>query len=346
VAARSSLRSAPAGTPVVAPRRGSTQGDGDRCSGGQTSSARRASADSTPQPISCSVRAPGRGVVDERERAQVLLADGQHPAVVVAALALDGGGVAGQRRRLLGRHRGQLLEVDDDPRRRLVGRGGVPLGQQLADRDPVEVGQLAEPLHRHGAVAALVRADDDRLPAAPGLLLDAVQGQPLLGADGAQSRAQCLRVVAHEPCSRSLARTRSASLGRRSHHWLARGVSGTVAAPVTVTVFSPRSSPRLFRRPREVTRGRESSCWLRSVTVRPVTIRGQAEPAGRVNVSAGVTSNPHLRSTPGPPARPPDTRRPRAVGPARCTARPPSSPSREAGKEARLVGCPRTPGDR
>ena len=49
--------------------------------------ARRASALSTPQVISCSVSCDGRLVVDDGQRAQVVLADRQHPAVVVAALA-------------------------------------------------------------------------------------------------------------------------------------------------------------------------------------------------------------------------------------------------------------------
>src|SRR5262249_46188369 len=46
-----------------------------------------------------------------------------------------------------------------------------------------------------GAVAALVRPDDDRLPATVRLLLDALQGQSLLLADGAQPRTQRLRVI-------------------------------------------------------------------------------------------------------------------------------------------------------
>ena len=58
-------------------------------------------------------------VVDDRQRAQVLLADREHPAVVVAALGLDGRRVAGQRAGLLGRDDLQLLQVDDQPRRRL-----------------------------------------------------------------------------------------------------------------------------------------------------------------------------------------------------------------------------------
>jgi hypothetical protein len=46
--------------------------------------ARRASGLSTPQVISCSVSALGGLVVDHGEGAQVLLADGEHPPVVVA----------------------------------------------------------------------------------------------------------------------------------------------------------------------------------------------------------------------------------------------------------------------
>ncbi len=44
-------------------------------------------------------------VVDDGQGAQVVLPDRQHPAVVVAALGLDGRRVAGQRSGLLGRHR-------------------------------------------------------------------------------------------------------------------------------------------------------------------------------------------------------------------------------------------------
>jgi hypothetical protein len=52
---------------------------------------------------------------------------------------------------------------------------GDALGQQLADRHAVEVGQLGQPLHAHRPVAALVGADDHGLPLAPGLALDPVQ---------------------------------------------------------------------------------------------------------------------------------------------------------------------------
>ncbi len=69
------------------------------------------------------------------------------------------------------------------------------LGQQLGHRYPVEVGQLGQAGHGHGAVATLVRADHDGLPAAVGLLLDALQGQALLLADGAQPRTEGLGVV-------------------------------------------------------------------------------------------------------------------------------------------------------
>src|SRR5205823_4280436 len=112
--------------------------------------------------------------------------DGQHPAVVVAALALDRRGVARQRRCLRSRYGGQALEVDDQTGGRLTGRGrrALALGEELADRDAVEVGELVQALHGHGAVAALVRADDDGLPAALALLLDPVQRQTLLRADG------------------------------------------------------------------------------------------------------------------------------------------------------------------
>src|SRR5690349_24541684 len=55
-------------------------------------------------------------VVDDRERTQVLGPDGQDLAVVVAALALDGGGVASQGAHLLRRELLQPLQVDNDLR--------------------------------------------------------------------------------------------------------------------------------------------------------------------------------------------------------------------------------------
>ena len=76
-----------------------------------------------------------------------------------------------------------------------ASEGAVVGGQQIADRDPVEVGQLRQPGHGHGAVTALVRADDDGLPSAAGLALDAVQGQVLLQTDGAQAGTECLAVA-------------------------------------------------------------------------------------------------------------------------------------------------------
>ena len=75
--------------------------------------------------------------------------------------------------------------------------GDPALGQQLGHRHAVEVGQLGQLLHGDRAVAALVGPDDDRLPAAAGLLLDAVQRQTLLLPDGAELAAERLRVVAH-----------------------------------------------------------------------------------------------------------------------------------------------------
>ena len=111
-----------------------------------------------------------------------------------------------------------------------VAEPACALGQQLADRHAVEVGQLGQPLHGHGAVAALVGAHDDGLPAALRLLLHAVQGQPLLGADGAQSRAEGLGVVGHGRApvvGRARGRGRVVAPGRRSHHWLDRGTVRT-----------------------------------------------------------------------------------------------------------------------
>src|SRR3954449_12394998 len=56
----------------------------------------------------------GRLVVDDRQRTQVLGTDREDLAVVVSALALDRGGVAGERTDLVGRQLLQAFEVDDD----------------------------------------------------------------------------------------------------------------------------------------------------------------------------------------------------------------------------------------
>ena len=61
--------------------------------------------------------------------------------------------------------------------------GGV--GEERLDRHAVEVGELGQLLHGDRPVAALVGTHHDRLPAAARLLLDPVQGQSLLLADGA-----------------------------------------------------------------------------------------------------------------------------------------------------------------
>ena len=62
-------------------------------------------------------------------------------------------------------------------------------GKERLHRHPVEVGQLGKPLNRDGTVTALVRTDDDRLPAPVGLFFDSMQGQTLLGADRAETGA-------------------------------------------------------------------------------------------------------------------------------------------------------------
>ncbi len=125
---------------------------------GQELNSARGSATSTPCSLSRSTR-PWRGdVVDDRQRAQVVGADREHPAVVVAALLLDGPGVLG--------HVGQVV-VGRGRRaspgrarscRRLVLADAAALGQQFGHRYPVEVGQLGQPGDGHGAVAALVGA--------------------------------------------------------------------------------------------------------------------------------------------------------------------------------------------
>ena len=94
--------------PAAVPRRGRRRAEqADRrltgvlqCRGSVlAATARRASASSTPHAISCSVSTARRLVVDHGQRAQVVLPDRQHLAVVVAALGLDRRGVPGQRAR-------------------------------------------------------------------------------------------------------------------------------------------------------------------------------------------------------------------------------------------------------
>src|ERR1700760_3545229 len=111
------------------------------------------------------------------------MADREHAAVVIAALTLNGRGVAQQRGTLLARDVLQLLEVKDDPWGLLEGDDRFALGEQFVDGDAVEIGQFGQPLNGDSAVPALVGPDDDRLPAALGLLLDAMERQPLLGPD-------------------------------------------------------------------------------------------------------------------------------------------------------------------
>ena len=123
--------------------------------------------------------------------------DREDLAVVVAALALDRRGVAGERTDLVGGQLLQAFEVDDDLRRGLGSRRDAPLGKQFGHGHAVEVGEFGQLLDGDGTVAALVGAHDDRLPAAARLLLDPVQRQALLLSDGAELAAQRLGVVAH-----------------------------------------------------------------------------------------------------------------------------------------------------
>ena len=112
-------------------------------------------------------------------------------------------GVAGQRRRVVLVQVVQVREVEDQLAGRLHGRrsGLAAAGQQLLDGHAVELGELGELVHGHGTVAALVGADHDRLPAALRLLLDSLQGHPLLLPNGAQPRAERVRVVVRHPAS-------------------------------------------------------------------------------------------------------------------------------------------------
>src|SRR3954447_17819614 len=139
----------------------------------------------------------GRLVVDDRQRAQVLGADREDLAVVVAALALDRGGVAGERPHLVGGELLQALQVDDDLGGGLGPRRDAALGEQLGHRHAVEVGELGQLLDGDRTVTTLVGAHHDRLPAAARLLLDPVQRQALLLSDGAQLSAERLGIVAH-----------------------------------------------------------------------------------------------------------------------------------------------------
>src|SRR5277367_1578388 len=86
----------------------------------------------------------GRLVVDDRERAQVLMPYREHPAVVVAALGLDGGHVTGERADLLLGKLVHPLKVDHELGSRRDRGGCRVAGQQLGDWNTVELSQLGE----------------------------------------------------------------------------------------------------------------------------------------------------------------------------------------------------------
>ena len=67
-----------------------------------------------------------REVVDDRERAQVVGADRQHPAVVVAALLLDGARVLGDEQQVVVGLVVELLQVEHDLAGRLVAHAACP----------------------------------------------------------------------------------------------------------------------------------------------------------------------------------------------------------------------------
>src|ERR1700683_5209256 len=160
-----------------------------------------------------------RLVINDRERAEVFVPDGKDAPVVVAALALDGGDVAGERADLVLGQLAHALQVDDELGRRHQRRRRGVAGQQLGYRHAVELGQLGELLDSYRPVSALVGADDDGLPAAAGLLFNSVQRECLLGADGAQPRAERLGVLrwhcSSVPGQSSLTVTVTLSDGRR-----------------------------------------------------------------------------------------------------------------------------------
>ena len=74
----------------------------------------RGSATRTPCSVEPLDQAGRRDVVHDRERAQVVGADRQHPAVVVAALLLDGPGVPRDVGEVLAGGVVELLQVEHD----------------------------------------------------------------------------------------------------------------------------------------------------------------------------------------------------------------------------------------
>ena len=92
----------------------------------------------------------------------------------------------------------------------LTGRtpavGVVVLGEELVDRDVVELGQALQPRHRDGALAPFVGAQHRRLELLIRHGLDGLQGEAHLLAHGAQARphrSRHTRRVAVSSCSSS-----------------------------------------------------------------------------------------------------------------------------------------------
>src|SRR5262249_7620186 len=100
-------------------------------------------------------QATGRLVVDDGERAQVVGADGQNPAVVVATGLLDRPRVLGHVGQLVVGLVVELLQVEDDLAGWLMATTGT-LGKQLGDGYSVELGQFGQAGHGHGPVATLI----------------------------------------------------------------------------------------------------------------------------------------------------------------------------------------------
>ena len=121
---------------------------------------------------------------------QVPLPDGQHRAAGSAALPPDRGGIPGQRTALPGGQIGQAVQVDGEPAA-AAGRGGRRQGgEEFRGGQPVELRELGQPGHGDRAASAFVGADGLHGPPALGLLLDLLEGQPPLPADGPQPPAE------------------------------------------------------------------------------------------------------------------------------------------------------------
>jgi co-chaperonin GroES (HSP10)/GNAT superfamily N-acetyltransferase len=189
------------------------------------------------------------GEVDGQcDRLEIARAQRQHPSVVVAALAGDAVGVAGQDREFgPGRCGVEADEVERDPAGSRAG-AGRPVRQQVGEGDVVELRQVRQPGQSDRAITALVRADDHGLPAAVAVGLDVGEGQSLLVADPAEPCAdgQGVRaiVVAHRVapmCSCGVCPGGTAGTDRP--RVALRRTAARVAAPPAAASSTMRSRP-------------------------------------------------------------------------------------------------------